>query len=212
MNGAFKDRSEVFPVFVECPEGEVAGDLIGAPDLAAGLEEPGHELARLFFEVGVVAGITQRRSADLHSVEGFGDYVEVLACLQRNVDPDLGSEVTGPHAGREHDCLGLDLTLFGDHAGDFAVGNFQVRYRNAFDDSGPTGLGPFGQGHRGVYRRGLTVAGQVQRPDEIVGTHQRPQFTRLVEVDHPGLNTDPFCHRRAAQDFFPALFVVGDRY
>jgi len=52
------------------------------------------------------------------SPSGLGDDVEVLAGLQRHVDPDLGRELAGPDAGGQHHGLGLDAALLGVDPGD----------------------------------------------------------------------------------------------
>ena len=58
---SFEDRTDVVPVLGQRAEGEVARDPVELPDLSAGLEEAGHDLAGLLLEVGVAAGIAQRR-------------------------------------------------------------------------------------------------------------------------------------------------------
>ena len=89
VDGPLEDRPDVVPVLAQRAEGEVAGDAVEVPHLAPGLEEAGHDLAGLLLEVRVVAGVAQHRRVSVES-QGLGDDVEVLAGLQRHVDPDLG--------------------------------------------------------------------------------------------------------------------------
>jgi len=152
MHGLLEDRADVLPIFGQRAEAEVPRDLVHAPDLAPRLEEAGHDLAGLLFEVRVVLGVAQRWRAELHPVELFGHDVEVLACLERHVDADLRGEVARPHTGGEHDHVCLDRSLLGHDAGDRAVLRRQVGDRHAFDDGGATGSRTLGQRNRGVHR------------------------------------------------------------
>ena len=213
-------RTDVVPVFVERAKAEVPRDAVEAPHLGLGLEEADHELAGLFLEVRVVSGVAKYGRGGVEPLKRFGDHVEVLAGLQRDVHPDLRSQVAGPHAGCEHNGLGFDQMTpvivgaasgFRPRTADGTVAGFEAGDRHPFDDAAPAGSCPLGQSHGGVHRRDQTVVWQVQRAHEIVGADQRPHLGELVHVDLAGLDADSGPHRRAAQDLLPTLGIRRDR-
>ena len=190
----------------------MARDLIHPPDLAPRLEEPGHDLAGLFLEIGVISRVAQSRGTDLHALHRLGHDVEMLTGLQRDVDADLGCEMSSPHSGREYDSVRLYLALFGDDPGDPTVRFLELGDRHTLDEPGATHLCALCQSHRRVDGRGLSVSGNVQHADEIVGAHQRPKFRSSIEVDDLGVDSHTFGHGGAAEEFLPPLVVVSDRY
>ena len=210
VDRSLEDRPDMIPVLGQRAEAEITRDLVHTPDLAPRFEEAGHDLPGLLLEVGVVARVAQSRCADLHSLDRFGDDVEVLARLKRDVHTDLGRKVTGPHAGGEHDDLRLNLTLLGDDTSDLAVLGLQLGDGDLLDDRCASGLSAPGERHRGVDRRGLAVAWDVERTDEIVGAHVREPFGGLVDRDLSALDADPIGHRRATADLFPSLLIIGN--
>ena len=210
VDRSLEDRPDMIPVLGQRAEAEITGDLVHAPDLAPRFEEAGHDLPGLLLEVRVVARVAQGRRADLHSFDRFGDDVEVLARLKRDVHTDLGGKVAGPHAGGEHNDLRLDLTLLGDDTGDLAVLGLQSGDGDVLDDRCASGLGAPCERHRGVDRRGLAVAWDVQGADKIVGAHVRKSFGGLVDRDLSAFDADSIGHRRATTNLFPALLIVGN--
>ena len=206
VDGPLEDRADVVPVLRQRAEGEVPGHTVEVPHLAPGLEESGHDLAGLLLEVGVVAGVAQHRRVGVQA-ERLADDVEVLAGLQRHVDPDLGGEVAGPDSGGQHHRLGVDAALLGVDAGYGTVLRAQPGDGCVLDDAHAPASGALGQGHGGVHRGGVAVAGNVQRADEVVGADQRPTLAQFVHADLAGLHPDRDGHGRAPPDLLPALGV-----
>lgn len=195
MDRPLEDRADVLPVLGQGSEGEVTGDAIELPDLAPGFEEADHQLAGLLLEVGVPTGVADRWHPRGHPVDRSRHEVEVLACLQRNVHPDAGRQLSGPHAGAEHDRFGLDGAEDGVHPGGAIAIATQSRDLHTFEDPYPAILGALRQGHGGVHGARLSVAGDVDRADQIIGAEQGPVVTDLVQIDDVCVDPDRLRHR-----------------
>jgi len=132
----------------------------------------------------------------------------VLARLEWNVDTDGLGEVATPNPAGKDDGFGFDVPLLGLDAYNSAVFGDQLRHRDTLDDSRTTGFGPLGQRHGGVDRGCDPVAGDEQRPNQIIGVEERKELLGPIEVDHLGLDIDSGRHRGSAQDLLPA-FLIG---
>ena len=209
MDGALEDRAEVIPILGQLHEAAAGRHALKMPDLAAGLEESGHDLAGLLLEVRVVAGIAQHGGCHVHALQRLGDDVEVLAGLQRHVHADGRRQLARPHARGEDDRLGLDVTPIGLHTADPTAAGLQPRDGHALVDGCTAVARPLRQRHGHVHRRELAVALHQQGAHQIVGMYERPALLQLVEVQNAGLDAHHRPHRRAAEHLLPALRVVG---
>ena len=152
VDGPLEDGADVVPILREGAEAKIAGDTIEIPHLGPRLGKAHHDLARLLFEVGVAARVTDHRHAALQTFERLCDDVEVLACLERHVYTDRGGEMTGPHAGGQHHRFRLDRTLLGVDPPNAAVGHPQFLDCDALEDPGSTILGTLGECHGDIDR------------------------------------------------------------
>ena len=135
---------EVLPVGLEQAEGEVVGHAVDDPRLAHPLEGAEHERLALSAEVDAPIGIANDRQASDVASDRVREHVVVLDGLERNrVSGDLG-QLPGPHAGAEHDGVGVDGAAHRSYAGHPSISLEQVGDANAFLDGGampPGGLG-----------------------------------------------------------------------
>ena len=100
--------------------------------------------------------------------------------------------------------LGLDT----NHS---LVLGYQPGNRHTFDHPGATVLRSLDQSHGRVDRRRHSVAGDVQRSDQIIGVQERKQFLGPIHIDDFGLDIEAGSHRRPAHDLFPAFLIGGHR-
>ena len=82
------------------------------------LEQPHEQATRLLSEVAVRGRVLEDGKVRVHTVEGLGDEVVVLGCLQGHTDADRVAELSTPDAGGKDDDLRLDHPEVRDDAGD----------------------------------------------------------------------------------------------
>ncbi len=176
------------PVLVEQLELEGVGDLLGGdPRLRLRLEPADDEPADLLLDVGPAVGVAQDRQVAVHALDLLGDDVEVLGGVQRHPDPGQGTDRLGPLAGAVDDHLALDVAVVGVHPPHpAATRRGRVGHHVEPGDPHPfphrdTELpGALGQRLGDVGGVGRAVAGQPDRPGEVLGAQQRVPLPRLL--------------------------------
>ena len=181
----------MIPVFVEQLELERVGQRVGGdPGLGVGLEAADHQPADLLLDIGVAVRVAQDREVPVHPVDLLGDHVEVFGRVQRHGHPGHRADLLGPLAGAVDHHLGLDVAVVGaDSCYGFscAVGKQDagdpgpLAHRDAFIAGAP--------GQRGgqVGRVGAAVAGQPDRPGEVVDPHDRVELAGPLRADQLAL-------------------------
>ena len=172
------------PVLVEQLELERVGQRVGRdPGLGVGLEAADHQPADLLLDVGVAVRVAQDREVPVDPVDLLGDHVEVLGRVQRHGHPAHRADRLGPLAGAVDHHLGLDVALVGADAGDLPVLGQDAGDAGALADRDALVAGAPGQRGGQVGRVGPAVAGQPDRPGEVVDPHDRVELAGLVRAD-----------------------------
>ena len=187
-------RFEVLDVLGQLVEAEIFRDALHAPGLGFGLEGPEQHLACILLVVGPLVRHPEHRQL-AKSLDGFGDDVEVLAGMERNVDSRHRAKVTRPHARTVHHDVAGDTALARPgrpgNPGHPSVLPVDVRHSHAFGDphaslacSGGQGLGDIG----GI---ALAVQGKMHGADDIGNIEPGIEFLHLasrnlVDVDAEG--------------------------
>ncbi len=187
VQGALHEDGEVLPVLVEELELERVRDGLGGdPRLGLGLEAADDEPADLLLVVGPPVGVAQDRQVAVDALDLVGDDVEVLGRVER--DPHAGERAQrlGPLPGARDDDVALDVAPVGPHA----THPSPAGRRGIGDDVEPGDPHPFPHGDPelpGALREGLgevggvgrAVAGQPDRPGEVVGAQVRVALAGL---------------------------------
>ena len=210
MDGTLQNRADVFPVLRQGTEGEITGHLV-LPGLGLRLKEPGHDLAGLFLEVGVVGRISQGGQIGRYPLQRLGHHIEVLAGQGGDVHPGGGGQLTGPHSSGDHHRFRLDISGFGLHPHRPFVLHPNRGDRHPFHQSGPPILGTFRQRHGGVDRTGLPVLGEVDCPDQVVNIHQRPLLGGLIRFEDLNFDSGGPGHRHPPQNLLPSFGIRRHR-
>ena len=182
-----QDR-EVVPVLLEQLELERVGQRVGRdPRLGVGLEAADDQPADLLLDVGIAVRVAQDREVPVHPVDLLGDHVEVFGRMQRHGHAAHRADRLGPLAGAVDHHLGLDLALVGADAGDLAVVREDAGDPGSLADGDALVAGAAGQRGGQVGRVGPAVAGQPDRPFEVVVAQDRVELFRLLRADQLAL-------------------------
>ena len=209
LAGSLVDRGQVFPVFLQLQERLVGGNAAHAVGLGHRFEGADHQAPGLLLHVDAVVGVAQHRQARRQVRDRFGHQVEVLAGVQRDVHPDVASQLVGPHAGCGDDVLGVDRALVGVHADGTAVGGADALDRDALEDPGAPLPGHGGHGHGGVHGRCLTVAGQPDATDDAFRVQERVPTAQVLGGDDLDFHAEGVGHAGTPHQLLHALRVVG---
>ena len=105
--------------------------------------------------------------------------------------------------------LGVNRTLVGVYADSSAIGGADALDRYALKDPDALLLGYGSQGHRGVDRRGLAIAGQPNATDNPLGVEQRVASTEVLGGDYLNVHVKGVGHTGAPDEFLHSFRVVG---
>src|SRR5271165_2359582 len=192
LYGTVHEDREVVPVLVEQLELERVGQRVGGdPGLGVGFEAADHQPADLLLDVGVAVRVAQDREVPVHTVDLLGDHVEVFGRVQRHGHPGQRADLLGPLAGTVDHHLGLDVAAVG---ADASYGAFYRAFYRAVggQDAGDAGAlahrnahvaGAPGQRGGQVGRVGPAVAGQPDRPGQVVHGHDRVELAGPLRAD-----------------------------
>ena len=131
----------------------------------------------------------------------------MLTGMQGNVHPHRCGQIAGPHAAAHHHILGFDLALLSGHSGDLLTIMQNGRYCAVLQDLNAVGPSALGQSLGDIHRIGITVAGDVETAQDIVGLYQRDSFLDLLGTDHVDLKAEYLGHGGAALEFLKALDI-----
>ena len=171
------------PVGRKHGEPEVLRDPIEGPRRGLRLEQPDEDAAGLLAVVAVAVRVLHHRQVGVRPLDRVGQQVVVLGRLQGHRDAGQRAELTPPHAGGDHDGLGLDRTAVGLDAGDAAAGRHEARDRHALDDLGAAHAGAFRVGLRDVGRVRPSLVGHPGRGEDVVDLRGGPVAGDLLRAD-----------------------------
>ena len=111
----FHKRCNVFEVFRQRGKRKLFRDALHAPWLCNWFKPAHQQLACVFFEISATVLVAQHRHRWRDSLNGLGDNVKVLGCMQRNCCANCVAQLARPHSSAVHNCIGPNH---------FAVGNY----------------------------------------------------------------------------------------
>ena len=130
----FQHRHELLiHVALDFLEGEVRRDAVLPPGHSVRLEGADHQAAGVLAVIGAAVVIAHHRQVVRQAVEFLGHRVIVFAGVQRHADASHAADFTPPQATAVDHEIGFDIALVGNHAGDAAVGLFNVGNTHALE-------------------------------------------------------------------------------
>ena len=187
-----KHRLDVFEVLRQFTELEVVRHSVQPPGLGRALEPANQQLAGVLLVVSALLLHTHHRQALGQALYRFGNDVEMLAGLQRNIDAGQFAHVATPQPRAVDDNIGRDFALIHPHARHPAIGLGDARHFHVLDD--PHAALPRALGHRqcDIAGIGLAVGGDVEAERDVASLQQRIHRlhlgrgeNRAVEPVHP---------------------------
>ena len=124
--------------------------------------------------------------------------------------PTCCADRLGPHAAAIDHILAGDRALVGLDPGHAAVLGQHARDLGVLVDLHPAFARAARQRHGHVGGIALAVLRIVDRADHVIDVEQRPLLLHFLRRDRLGDDIEPAQHRRAAQEFLPALLVGRD--
>ena len=109
-----------------------------------------------------------------HAFHRICDDVEMLACLQGDIDADGAGERACPHTACDYDLVGFDDAFSGFNPRGTTVLNDNSFDQRVFLDFNARHACALGQRHRRINRITLAIGRIPDRADDIVDIHQRP--------------------------------------
>ena len=173
MHCGVHEHLEVLPVLVEQLELEGIRDGIRRdPWFGLRLEAADKQAANLLLDVGPAVRVAQDRQVAMDALDLVGDDIEVLGRVKGDVDAGHRADGVGPLTCAVDDDLGLDVPVVGAHGPGASAPrplvDQDVGDAHALEDADSPGPRTFGERLGEIGRVGAPVAGQPDRPDEVV--------------------------------------------
>ena len=180
LDGVFHQRRKTLPVGRQELVLEVARDAVQAERSRVALVTTRDQPANLLAPVDQQVGVAQGWEIVPHTLDGFGDDVQVRHRDDRQVEPDHLPDLASPLPGRVHNHLGLDRALVGDHLVDATVLQVDLLHVGVGKNARPALLGAGGQGIGQAGRVDDAIVGGEGRTDDPFRVHDREQIKGLL--------------------------------
>ena len=179
-------------------ESETFRNPIHPPRLCSRLEPADEQLACIFLDVRAGVGIAKHRKMARQAGDGLRHHIEVLSGMQGYGSANGGSELVAPHAGTIDDELRFDIALRCADTCRPPIFDEDFRNLDVFENLRAAAACTLGQRLRRVDRVGLAVLGQMDRTEQVICAHQRPEFLGLAGGEDVGFEPEAAGHRGAA--------------
>ena len=169
---------------------EIIGKPVRGPRLGIGLIAAHYQAAHFLFPIGETIGIAQRRHARCHAVDAFGDEILVLHRYERNVNPGHTPDLARPLPATDDEFIAGHAAPIGGDRTHAAILDVDPRDLHSFGNGDASLARSFGERHRDVSRRHLSVHRKEGGADHVVDLHERPQILGLLGVEEMHLEPE----------------------
>ena len=173
-------RLEMVPVLGQEAEGEILAERAGRYRFPHRLEAADQQPAAVVADIEPTVMVGEGGHIAVDALHRPGQQVEMLAREQRRPRPGHGGDLARPEARADRNGIAHDGARARLDAAHPPVSGEDAGHAHILEQPGPARPRPSGQRRRDIGGADPPVARRPDRPQHVVGVHERPALLRLA--------------------------------